>query len=449
MPLPVDQRIGRSVSARRGRKRYPSSCLMCQPLSNKLITPSFPRLQTSKSDVQFSDKPINRACSSEKVSVQRVTDLPARLDNRSFSSRFNFLNNKVFTNSLSRSSSYDSEKVLDGTPGDSEGTNLKRDASWSELLNRKEGEEAVLSAEEWMVDMSQLFLGRRFACGTYCRLYYGIYKDKSVAVKMLKHPDEDEEVARRLDRQFRSEVTVLSCLHHKNVVQFVAACRKSPVSCVITEYLSQGSLRTFLLKNKPHSLPLKMLISLALDVASGMEYLHSQGVIHRDLKSENLCLDEELCVKIVDFGVACSMQNCKSMSKDIGTYRWMAPEMISQQPYSKKVDVYSFGIVLWEICTGLIPFQEMTSAQAAYAVVEKEARPEQSSDCPPALNALMKECWSPIPDERPEFSQIVKKLEQLKRLVNQDVRCREWTCPLHDTNLYLTCFGGSCKKLPA
>ncbi|KAJ7549108.1 hypothetical protein O6H91_07G040200 [Diphasiastrum complanatum] len=288
-------------------------------------------------------------------------------------------------------------------------TQHSRAASWSEYFNNSGGEKAVEVAESWMVDMSELFLGHRFASGAYSRLYHGIYKGQEVAVKLLRQPDKVKEIAQRLDRQFIQEVTLLSRLHHQNVVRFVAACRKPPVCCVITEYLPNGSLRAFLHKNEAHSLPLKIILGMSLDIARGMEYVHSQGVIHRDLKSENLCLEKDLCIKITDFGVACLATECNNLAKDIGTYRWMAPEMISHKPYSRKVDVYSFGIILWELNTGLIPFEEMSAVQAAFAVVDK----------------------------------IVKELEQFEDLSKQDTSFSTWQYPSHRTNLFLRCFTGS------
>lgn len=275
---------------------------------------------------------------------------------------------------------------------------------------------AVDAADEHTVDLSQLFLGLRFAHGAHSRLYHGIYKDEPVAVKIIRIPDDDENgtLAARLEKQFNREVALLSRLHHPNVIKFVAACKKPPVYCVITEYLSEGSLRAYLHKLEHKTLPLPKLMAIALDIARGMEYIHSQGVIHRDLKPENVLIDQEFHLKIADFGIACEEVYCDALADDPGTYRWMAPEMIKHKSYGRKVDVYSFGLILWEMVAGTIPYEEMNPIQAAFAVVNKNLRPAIPGDCPAAMAALIEQCWSLQPDKRPEFWHIVKVLEQFE-----------------------------------
>ena len=128
----------------------------------------------------------------------------------------------------------------------------------------------------------------------YSRIYRGIYKQRAVAVKMVRIPERDEARRAVLEEQFNSEVAFLSRLYHPNIVQFIAACKKPPVYCIITEYMSQGTLRMYLNKKDPYSLSPETILKLALDISRGMEYLHAQGVMHRDLKSQNLLLNDEI-----------------------------------------------------------------------------------------------------------------------------------------------------------
>ncbi|URE24620.1 STYKc [Musa troglodytarum] len=288
--------------------------------------------------------------------------------------------------------------------------------SWSMLLEPGNAESSEATAggerEEWMADLSQLFIGNKFASGSNSRIYRGIYKQRAVAVKMVRIPEQDEEKRATLEQQFNSEVAFLSRLCHPNVVQFIAACKKPPVYCIITEYMSQGTLRMYLHKKEPYSLSTETILQLALDISRGMRYLHSQGVIHRDLKSHNLLLNDERRVKVADFGTSCLETQCRKSKGNMGTYRWMAPEMIKEKPYTRKVDVYSFGIVLWELTTALVPYQGMTPVQAAYAASEKNLRPPLSTTCSPVLNNLIKSCWSANPARRPDFNYIVSVLEK-------------------------------------
>ncbi|CAD5188729.1 unnamed protein product [Musa acuminata subsp. malaccensis] len=306
--------------------------------------------------------------------------------------------------------------------------------SWSMLLDPGNAENSEAKAggerEEWMADLSQLFIGNKFASGSNSRIYRGIYKQRAVAVKMVRIPEQDEEKRATLEKQFNSEVAFLSRLYHPNIVQFIAACKKPPVYCIITEYMSQGTLRMYLHKKEPYSLSTETILRLALDISRGMRYLHSQGVIHRDLKSHNLLLNDEMRVKVADFGTSCLETQCRESKGNMGTYRWMAPEMIKEKPYTRKVDVYSFGIVLWELTTALVPYQGMTPVQAAYAASEKNLRPPLSTTCSPVLNNLIKSCWSANPAKRPDFSYIVSVLEKfdeclqegLPVLVQQELR---------------------------
>ncbi|KAL1567764.1 Serine/threonine-protein kinase ht1 [Salvia divinorum] len=294
--------------------------------------------------------------------------------------------------------------------------------SWSMILeseNVETWEASNEDREEWTADLSQLFIGNKFASGAHSRIYRGIYKQRAVAVKMVRIPTHKEETRALLEQQFKSEVALLSRLYHPNIVQFIAACKKPPVYCIITEYMSQGTLRMYLNKKEPYSLSVETILRLALDISRGMEYLHSQGVIHRDLKSNNLLLNDEMRVKVADFGTSCLETQCREAKGNMGTYRWMAPEMIKEKPYTRKVDVYSFGIVLWELTTALLPFQGMTPVQAAFAVAEKNERPPLAASCQPAIAHLIKRCWAVNPSKRPDFSEIVCALEKYDECVKE------------------------------
>ncbi|XP_062195663.1 uncharacterized protein LOC133898876 [Phragmites australis] len=281
--------------------------------------------------------------------------------------------------------------------------------------------QAVQTTVDWTLDSSKLLVGQRFASGAYSRLYRGFYDDKPVAIKFIRKPDDDDngKMAAKIEKQYNSEINSLSHLYHKNVIKLVAAYKCPPVFYIITEFLPGGSLRSYLNSTERHPIPLEKIVSVALDVARGMEYIHSQGVVHRDIKPENILFDENFCMKIADFGIACEETLCDVLVEDEGTYRWMAPEMIKQKAYNRKVDVYSFGLLLWEMVSGRIPHENLTPFQVAYAVANRNLRPTIPPECPSALRPLIEQCCELHPDKRPDFWQIVKVLEQFHSVLLQ------------------------------
>jgi len=151
----------------------------------------------------------------------------------------------------------------------------------------------------------------------------------------------------------------MEALRHPNIVMFLGACTKPPNFAIVLEYCSGGTLWS-LLQQKSIELSWEDRRQLALDTAKGMNYLHDRPtpILHRDLKSLNLLLDESKRVKLADFGWTKGLQNY--MTGKIGTYQWMAPEVISAFQYTEKADIYSFGIILWEIASREAPYRSIT-----------------------------------------------------------------------------------------
>ncbi|KAI5069153.1 hypothetical protein GOP47_0015454 [Adiantum capillus-veneris] len=199
---------------------------------------------------------------------------------------------------------------------------LGEDALSSALLDGRFAAEGLEGYDEWTIDLRRLVMGPAFAQGAFGRLYRGTYNGEDVAVKILERPENNVERAMAMEQQFAQEVIMLANLKHENVVRFLGACRKPLVWCIVTEYAKGGSLRTTL--SKKRAMPLRLAVRHALDIARGMEYLHSFGVIHRDLKSDNLLIADK-SIKIADFGVARIEVQTEGMTPETGTYRWMAP----------------------------------------------------------------------------------------------------------------------------
>ncbi|KVI02442.1 Protein kinase, catalytic domain-containing protein [Cynara cardunculus var. scolymus] len=186
------------------------------------------------------------------------------------------------------------------------------------------------------------------------------------------------------------EVAMLSKVQHKNLVKFMGAC-KEPVMVIVTELLTGGTLRKFLVSMRPNGLDTRVAIGFALDIARAMECLHSHGIIHRDLKPENLLLTaDHKSVKLADFGLAREESLTEMMTAETGTYRWMAPELYStvtlrhgeKKHYNHKVDAYSFAI---------------------------NVRPS-ADELPKDLALIVTSCWKEDPNSRPNFTQIIQML---------------------------------------
>ncbi|WIA40249.1 hypothetical protein OEZ86_013627 [Tetradesmus obliquus] len=268
--------------------------------------------------------------------------------------------------------------------------------------------------DDWEIDISQLHIDSKVAAGSFSNLYRGYYCGQEVAVKILKEMQDDASQY----QEFLQEVSIMRKVRHKNVVQFIGACTRKPNLCIVFEYMSSGSVYDWVRREGP--LRLSTLLKVAVEVSRGMDYLHQRNIIHRDLKAANLLLDENGTVKIADFGVARMIEANGHMTAETGTYRWMAPEVIEHKPYDEKADVFSFGVVLWELLTCKIPYSDMTPLQAAVGVVQKGLRPAIPANCLPQLASLMAACWDASPMHRPSFKELTPQMQVLLDAVRDE-----------------------------
>ncbi|XP_021292125.1 serine/threonine-protein kinase HT1-like [Herrania umbratica] len=287
--------------------------------------------------------------------------------------------------------------------------------------------------QEWEIDPSKLIIKTVIARGTFGTVHRGIYDSHDVAVKLLDWGEEghrtEAEIA-SLRAAFSQEVSVWHKLEHPNVTKFIGATMGSSglqiqtengqmgmptsVCCVVVEYLPGGALKSYLIKNRRRKLAFKVVVQLALDLARGLSYLHSQKIVHRDVKTENMLLDKTRTVKIADFGVArVEASNPNDMTGETGTLGYMAPEVLNGNPYNRKCDVYSFGICLWEIYCCDMPYPDLSFSEVTSAVVRQNLRPEIPRCCPSSLANVMKRCWDANPDKRPEMDEVVSMLEAI------------------------------------
>lgn len=287
-----------------------------------------------------------------------------------------------------------------------------------------------------------LSMGPVIAVGATGEVRRGTFEGEAVAVKVLKAEGKD---ARANVAEFRREVlTLMACGECPQLLKFLGICVDiRQRMCIVTKFMEGGTLCDALRRSQQqqqqhhsqqqqqqHSqqqqqqvsqqqppLPMSQVLQIARDVALAMSFLHRNGMIHRDLKSANILLDRVGNAVVGDFGVARLKTERGEMTKEVGTYRWMAPEAFgtSAWPVTHRSDVYSYGIVLWEMVTGGIPFADYSPLQAAVAVALNGARPLIPGNCPGSLKSLIERCWHKVPKERPEFSEVLLELERISK----------------------------------
>ncbi|CAN6323917.1 unnamed protein product [Urochloa humidicola] len=258
-----------------------------------------------------------------------------------------------------------------------------------------------------------LVIGERIGLGSYGEVYHADWNGTEVAVK--KFLDQDF-YGDALD-EFRCEVRIMRRLRHPNIVLFMGAVTRPPNLSIVSEYLPRGSLHKIIHRCEIDE---KRRIKMALDVARGMNCLHTSvpTIVHRDLKSPNLLVDDNWTVKVCDFGLSRLKHSTFLSSKSTaGTPEWMAPEVLRNERSNEKCDVYSFGVILWELATLRTPWQGMNPMQVVGAVGFQDRRLDIPKEVDPLVAKIIRDCWQKDPNLRPSFGQLTSYLKTLQRLV--------------------------------
>ncbi|XP_013112303.2 ALK tyrosine kinase receptor-like [Stomoxys calcitrans] len=274
------------------------------------------------------------------------------------------------------------------------------------------------------VDRRNLKLVKVLGKGAFGEVYQGSYRydvsgaaEKLVAVKILaKGSTELDEI------DFVMEAAIMAKFDHPNIVQLIGVCFNSRPSIVVLELLAGGDLKHFLTQvrhqtDRSYSLAMIDLVFCALDVAKGCHYLECQHFIHRDIAARNCLLSSdgsERKVKIADFGLARDIYRCDYYRKDGNTLlpiKWMPPEAFLDNIFTSKTDVWSFGVLLWEIFSvGLVPYAGLQNREIIQ-LVTKGGKLDAPPACPSIIYEIMVDCWSIVPDDRPTFLSILERLE--------------------------------------
>ena len=302
------------------------------------------------------------------------------------------------------------------SPGEYVADAGRRRGSSPLMLGAADAAAGVRAAAEWTIPPAELRLRERVAVGGFAEVFRGTWNGTTVAVKQLLERGPD--VVERL----REEVLTLCRLRHPNLLLFMGWCADPPL--IATEFMRRGSLHSILRGNGGH-LGAPRTHHAAVSVAKGMQYLHSRSppILHLDLKSPNILVDDKWRVKIADFGLARARRNTlvSGRSGFHGTPEWMAPEMLRAEDYDEKADSYSYGVVLWELLAAQTPWNELHPMQVVAIVGYSDRRltlPPEARDfagenlVTRALADLFWECASKSPRARPGFDEILERLER-------------------------------------
>ncbi|ONK61057.1 uncharacterized protein A4U43_C08F25810 [Asparagus officinalis] len=249
------------------------------------------------------------------------------------------------------------------------------------------------------------------SCGT---VYHALWYGSDVAVKVFSKLEYSDEVI----LTFRQEVSLMKKLRHPNILLFMGAVTSPQRLCIVTEFLPRGSLFRLLQRNTT-KVDWRRRIHMAMDIARGMNYLHhcNPPIIHRDLKSSNLLVDKNWTVKRWRFLVFSRLKHETYVTTNTGkgTPQWMAPEVLRNEVADEKSDVYSYGVILWEIVTEKIPWDNLNSMQVIGAVGFMNKRLELPRDLDPKWVSIIESCWHSDPQCRPSFQEILERFKDLQR----------------------------------
>ena len=249
--------------------------------------------------------------------------------------------------------------------------------------------------------MADIEYGRVLGGGGSGTVYHGFWKSKGiqVALKTVKISPE------KCDARIMAELG-----EHPNIISFFGFAHKYPETIIVTALATNGSLGDYL--HKQHQVPLvDQSLKWAKQIAYGMAHMHKLHIVHRDLKSSNILFTNDMEVQLCDFGISRPMPNTTNVSKESGTWRWMAPEVAKKTQVNKACDVFSFSMVVWELMEHRIPFFDEDSEILASMQIISGKRPPFLSVWPKYLQDLIQCCWYENPHNRPPFTDIVTSLE--------------------------------------
>uniref|UniRef100_A0A8C0FDW1 Tyrosine-protein kinase n=1 Tax=Bubo bubo TaxID=30461 RepID=A0A8C0FDW1_BUBBB len=264
--------------------------------------------------------------------------------------------------------------------------------------------------DKWEMERTDITMKHKLGGGQYGEVYVGVWKkyNLTVAVKTLKEDTMEVE-------EFLKEAAVMKEIKHPNLVQLLGVCTLEPPFYIVTEYMPYGNLLDYLRECNREEVSAVVLLYMATQISSAMEYLEKKNFIHRDLAARNCLVGENHVVKVADFGLSRLMTGDTYTAHAGAKFpiKWTAPESLAYNTFSIKSDVWAFGVLLWEIATyGMSPYPGIDLSQV-YDLLEKGYRMEQPEGCPPKVYELMRACWKWNPPDRPSFAETHQAFETM------------------------------------
>ncbi len=274
----------------------------------------------------------------------------------------------------------------------------------SELIRMVRSENVAILRR---ISESEIELIKEIGSGACSRVWLGKWDHRQVAIKMF-----NENYSAFSEKEFGSELAIMSVLRHPNICHAFGGSEVPGHRFLVMPLFRRGSLLD-IVRNDQIKLSMYRVLSMCLDSAIGMAFLHEAGILHRDLKTGNLLVDDNWRVAVVDFGIS-RMIDLSMSKKSVGTPIYSAPEILWGKSYSFSADVYSFAFVIWELVSREVPYKQHKQAFIINGVCNDNMRPPEPKDCPRALWLLIRQCWSQEPTDRPTFTSIVATLKRLK-----------------------------------
>lgn len=299
---------------------------------------------------------------------------------------------------------YQTERSVDRSIASSEHSLVNVEISWDTLQNKKD------------LDFQ----------GQFGKVQKAKMGKTQVVIKRLR-PEFicDSNKGDQLRKEFETEINLHSRLYHDNIVKVMGlGLTRIGEKFLVLEFLECGDLANLTRSRKNEKIPYLKVLDIAIQIARGMNYCHriavsDSMVIHTDLKLANIGMKKHGTVKILDFGFATLVENSSADSDEKfdldrkGTKRYMAPEVLRSEAYNHKADVYSFSLILWELMELAIPFADHRKERDLEESFERGDRPLISDKFPEDFNELVQKCWSTDADDRPNFDELVRNLQEI------------------------------------